>query len=118
MTSHLTGHDFLLNWARSENSGPSVGNMAPHFHESEPRPVNEYHAQKVREMYQKLPWHEQMILQAEYSNRQRLFGDASAKERRPAAIRWIGQITGVWLNDTQYKLYLGLFRNEVERRLA
>lgn len=118
MTSRITGHDLLLNWARSENSGTTVGNMAVHIHESEPLPINEYHAQKVREMYEKLPWHERMILQAEYSNRQRLFGDASAKERRPAAIRWIATTTGVALNETEYKLYLGLFRNQVERKLG
>lgn len=118
MTTRITGHHLLLNWARSENSGPVVGNMVAHVHESEQIPINEYHAQKVREMYDMLPWHEQMILQAEYSNRQRLFGDARGKERRIAAMRWIANTTGVTLTETEYKLYLGLFRDQVERRLA
>lgn len=40
------------------------------------------------------------------------------KARRKAAREWIAETTGVALNETEYKLCLGLFRNQVERRLA
>ena len=50
-----------------------------------------------------------------------LASDRSAsrkRARRAKALDWIADTTGIALTDTEYKLYLGLFRGLVERRLA
>jgi len=55
---------------------------------------------------------------AEYPQKNAMFGAMDTKARRKAALEWIATTTGIALNETEYKLYLGLFRNQVERRIA
>lgn len=40
------------------------------------------------------------------------------QQRRVLARRWIRYTTGVHLSDDQYRLYLGLFRDQVGRELT
>lgn len=115
----LTGDDLLWNWARWTWSGATVGNMLAYVSwEDDHRPINQDHARIVEEMHAELPWHERMVIIAEYPQKNAMFGDLSAREREKAARRWIESTTGISLGDTEYKLYLGLFRDRVERRLA
>ncbi|MNL64636.1 hypothetical protein D3C87_1888700 [compost metagenome] len=69
-------------------------------------------------MHAALPWHERMVIIAEYPQKNAKFGGLDPKGRRKAARAWIATTTGVALTETEYKLYLGLFRGQVERRLA
>ncbi|AZR94607.1 hypothetical protein BBB39_13080 [Bordetella trematum] len=115
----LTGDDLLWNWARWCWSGETVGNMTVYVSwEDDVRPINTDHARAVEAMHAALPWHERMIVIAEYTKKNSLFADLSAGERIRKARRWIEEVTGVSLTETQYRLYLGLFRDYVERRLA
>lgn len=117
--SSLTGDDLLWNWARWTWSGCTVGNMAVHYAEEVgPRPINHDHAVLVEAMHAALPWHERMVVIAEYPQKNAMFGAMDTKARRKAALEWIATTTGIALNETEYKLYLGLFRSQVERRLA
>ncbi|MDF8364530.1 hypothetical protein [Achromobacter anxifer] len=115
----LTGDDLLWNWARWTWSGETVGNMETYISEEEDyRPINHHHAMVVDEMHAALPWHERMIIIAEYPQKNVKFGQLGARARRERALDWIADTTGIALTDTEYKLYLGLFRGLVERRLA
>lgn len=110
--------DLLWNWARYVWSGTTVGNMTPYVSwEDDYRPINREHAEVVEQMHQALPHHEGMIITAEYPQRNVRFSGMHARQRMEAARRWIGQVTGEWLTEHEYKLYLGLFKNEVERKL-
>lgn len=53
-----------------------------------------------------------------YPQKNAMFGRLDARARVKAAREWIANTTGVALTETEYKLYLGLFRSQVERRLA
>ncbi|QDJ44816.1 hypothetical protein [Bordetella hinzii] len=115
----LTGDDLLWNWARWCWSGATVGNMTPYVSwEDDHRPINTDHAKAVEAMHASLPHHERMVIIAEYTKKNSLFGDLEPRQRIDAARRWIREVTGVNLSETEYKLYLGLFRSEVERRLV
>jgi len=116
--SRLTGDDLLWNWCRWSWSGTCVGNM-PIYYEDEvdPRPINYDHAMAVEEMHAALPWHERMVIISEYTQKNNLFGGMDAKARRQAAREWIAETTGVGLSDSDYRIYLGMFRQAVERKL-
>ncbi|MCG7324297.1 hypothetical protein [Achromobacter sp. ACRQX] len=117
--SRLTGDDLLWNWARWTWSGATVGNMEAYVSwEDAPRPILHDHALVVEAMHAALPWHERMIVIAEYPQKSAMFGGLDPRGRRKAARAWIAKTTGVELTETDYKLYLGLFRSQVERRLA
>ncbi|KAG0752999.1 hypothetical protein G6F22_021635 [Rhizopus arrhizus] len=93
--------------------------MAVHYAEEvDPRPINHDHALLVEAMHAALPWHERMVVIAEYPQKNAMFGAMDTKARRKAALEWIATTTGIALNETEYKLYLGLFRNQVERKLG
>ncbi len=114
----ITADDCLWNWARWCWSSATVGNMETYIPwEDDPRPIMTDHARKVDEMHQALPWHERMVIIAEYPQKIRLFKDLLPKERMAKARRWIGSVTGVHTSETQYKLYLGLFKSQVGRKL-
>ena len=85
--------------------------------EDDHRPINAAHARAVQEMHEALPWHERMVIIAEYPQKNCLFKDMTAGQRLTAARRWIGQVTGVPLSEPEYKLSLGLFKGQVERKL-
>jgi hypothetical protein len=65
-----------------------------------------------------LPWHERMIVIAEYTQKNYMFAGMDAKTRICPALRWIETTTEIRLTEGEYKIYLGMFRNQVERRLA
>lgn len=113
----ISADDILWNWARWCWSGETVGNMTPYVSwEDDHRPINHDQARIVEGMHKALPHHEGMVITAEYPQKNAMFGDLHAKARQEAARRWIGQVTGVWLTENEYKLYLGLFRDAVGRR--
>ncbi|AVG38525.1 hypothetical protein [Achromobacter insolitus] len=115
----LTGDDLLWNWARWTWSGTTVGNMEGYVSwEDDHRPILTDHALVVESMHAALPWHERMVIIAEYPQKNAMFGHLDARARIKAARNWIANTTGVALTETEYKLYLGLFRSQVERRLA
>jgi len=117
--SSLTGDDYLWNWARWTWSGTTVGNMEAYVSlEDDPRPINYDHAMAVEAMHAALPSHERMVVIAEFPQKNAKFGAMDTKARRRAAREWIAETTGVTMNETEYKLYLGLFRNQVERKLG
>ncbi|VFR88907.1 phage protein [plant metagenome] len=114
----LTADDLLWNWARWTWSGAAVGNMAHVIHEGDDvRPINERHAQAVEALHATLPWHERMVVIAEYPQKHGRFAMQAGAARRQAARAWIFEMTGVHLSDTDYKLYLGLFKDEVGRKV-
>lgn len=115
----LSGDDLLWNWTRWCWSGATVGNMEPYVPEDEGdcRPVNEDHAQAVDRLYRRLPRHEAMVVQAEYTRKNSQFGRYSATERRVQARRWIQQATGAVLRDEDYRRHLDQFRSLVEREV-
>lgn len=115
----LTADDLLWNWARWTWSGATVGNMAPVLRDDDVDTSEIYqpHAQAVERLHALLPWHERMVIIAEYPQRHARFGGKVAAARRQAARSWIFETTGVHLSDTDYKLYLGLFKIEVERKV-
>lgn len=115
----LTADDLLWNWARWTWSGETVGNMVryvPWEHE-DGRPIIVDHARRVDALHRRLPHHERMIVIAEYPQKNVMFADLEAHERREAARRWIAEVTGVHLTDHHYRLYLGLFKHVVEREM-
>ena len=114
--SRLTGDDLLWNWCRWCWSG--TGDISMYDEDVTPVPVNMDHAVAVEAMHAALPWHERMVIIAEYPQKRERFSGLTAFERRTAARRWIEDATGIRLGDTEYKLYLGLFRDHVERKLA
>lgn len=117
-SSRITADDLLWNWARSCWSGEAVGNMAPYVSwEDDHRPINHDQARVVEEMHRGLPHHEGMVITAEYPQKNVRFAGMHARQRQEAARRWIGAVTGVCLTEDEYKLYLGLFKNDVEGRL-
>ena len=85
--------------------------------EDNPIEINHDHARIVDAMHRALPHHEGMIITAEYPQKNVMFKDMHARQRLEAARRWIGQVTDVWLTEHEYLMYLGLFKNQVERRL-
>lgn len=118
MSYGLTGDDLLWNWARWCWSGETVGNMTPYVsREDDYRPINHDQARAVDAMHRSLPHHEGMVITAEYPQKNALFAGLPARQRQEAARRWIGSVTGVWLTEHEYKLYLGLFRGAVEEKL-
>ncbi|MCQ9618377.1 hypothetical protein L1889_18225 [Paenalcaligenes niemegkensis] len=109
----------LWNWARWCASGESVGNMEHVVpFEDEYRPINVDQAVAVERLHKTLPHHEQMVVIAEYPQRNGLFAGLQAKQRREKAQRWIKSVTGVWLREHEYKLYVGLFRDLIWREVA
>ncbi|WP_306633255.1 hypothetical protein [Achromobacter aegrifaciens] len=109
----------IWNWARWTWSGTTVGNMQAYVSwEDDHRPILTDHALAVESMHAALPWHERMVIIAEYPQKNAMFGRLDARARVKAAREWIANTTGVALTETEYKLYLGLFRSQVERRLA
>ncbi|WP_287820134.1 hypothetical protein [Achromobacter sp.] len=83
----------------------------------DPRPINYDHALAVEAMHAALPWHERMVIISEYTQKNSLFGGMDARARIRAALRWIETTTGTRLTEGEYKIYLGMFRNEVERKI-
>jgi hypothetical protein len=75
-------------------------------------------AEQVDRLHKTLPHHEQMIIIAEYPQRHGFFQGLPARQRREKAQRWIQDVTGVWIREPEYKLYLGLFKELVWRELA
>lgn len=117
--NRLTGDDILWNWARWTWSGATVGNMEAYVSwEDDHRPILTDHALVVESMHAALPWHERMVIIAEYPQKNAMFGHLDARARIKTARDWIARTTGVALTETEYKMYLGLFRSQVERRLA
>lgn len=116
--SKLSPDCLLWNWTRWSWSGETVGNMETYIPwEDDHRPINTDHARTVQQMHEALPWHERMVIIAEFPQKNRLFKDMTAGDRLTAARRWIGQVTGVWLSEPEYKMYLGLFKDQVGREL-
>lgn len=114
----ITPDDCIWNWVRWASSGETVGNMAPHVPWDDNRIlIMVDHARRVDEMHQALPWHERMVVIAEYSQKNRLFKDLNAKQRIERARLWIEEVTGVRLTEHEYKMYLGFFKNQVARKL-
>ncbi|SOE48084.1 hypothetical protein [Orrella dioscoreae] len=115
----LTADDLLWNWARWTWSGAAVGNMAPVLHDDDAgkAEICQSHAHAVERLHALLPWHERMVIIAEYPQRNARFEGKATAARRQAARAWIFDTTGVHLSDTDYKLYLGLFKIEVERKV-
>jgi hypothetical protein len=115
----LTGDDYLWNWARWTWSGATVGNMETFIpEEDDHRPIHYDHARRVEILHSVLPWHERMVIIAEYPQKNAMFGGMGNADRSRAARRWIDRVTGVALTDTEYRLYLGFFKNTVERDMA
>ena len=118
MSREVDADDLLWNWARWCWSGETVGNMARHIVDADDYlPINHNLAKVVDSMHKGLPHHEGMVITAEYPQKNAMFADLTEKKRQSAARKWIGGVTGVWLTEVEYKLYLGFFKNEVERRL-
>jgi len=115
----ISGDALLWNWVRWLWSGPTVGNMPVYIPENDVyRPINVEHAQKVQVLYDALPRHEKMIITAEYPQKYGRFRGINDYGRSRRARAWIAEVTGVRITETEYKLYVGLFRGLVERSLA
>lgn len=116
--NRLTGDDLLWNWSRWVWSGATVGNMTPYVSwEDDHRPILTDHALAVESMHAALPWHERMVIIAEFPQKNAKFGGLDSKARRKAAREWIAETTGVGLSDSDYRIYLGMFRQAVERKM-
>lgn len=115
----LTADDILWNWARWCWSGETVGNMARYVSwEDDYRPIQIDQAMIVEGMHKQLPHHEGMVITAEFPQKNAMFGGLASDARQAAARRWIYSVTGVHLSDNEYKLYLGLFKDRVQRRFV
>lgn len=111
----LTGNDLIWNWVRWCWVGETPGNMARYVpEEDDHRPIMEEHALAVDALYRRLPRHEAMIIQAEYTRKNSWFGSLSADGRRTVARRWIREATGAALRDEDYERHLQQFRTKVE----
>ncbi|WP_368647737.1 hypothetical protein ABRZ00_12810 [Castellaniella ginsengisoli] len=111
----LTGHDLLWNWARWCWTGETPGNMARYVpQEDDHRPIMVDHALAVQVLYERLPRHEMMIIQAEYTRKNSWFGSLSADGRRTMARRWIQEVTGAVLRQEDYVRLLERFQRRVE----
>lgn len=80
--------------------------------------VNTEQAEHVDRLHKELPHHEGMIVTAEYPQRHKRFAGLPARQRREGAQRWIKDVTGLWIREAEYKLYLGLFKELVCREVA
>lgn len=119
MIERLNADAVLWNWARWCWSGASVGNMTWYEPETEDyRPIEVGHAMKVERLHQALPLVERMIIIAEYPQRYERFAGLEAQQRRMAALRWIARVTGKTVSATEYRLYLGLFKDKVKREVC
>ncbi len=109
----------LWNWARWCGTGPTVGNMAPHYADDDnSERVDIRQAEEVDRLHKTLPHPEQMIVIAEYPQRNGRFEGLTAQQRREAAQRWVKSVTGVWVREVEYRLYVGLFKDLVWRELG
>lgn len=122
MTRPYDADSILWNWARWCASGERVGNMldvVPYDDEEEAlKPgIEVQQAEAVDRLHKTLPHHEQMIIIAEYPQRHGFFHGLPARQRREKAQRWIQDVTGVWIREPEYKLYLGLFKELVWREV-
>lgn len=118
-TTALTADDLLWNWARWCWAGETVGNLQPYVpHQDTFQPILFDHALAVDRLHRALPRPDQMVVIAEYPQKNVRFGMLSATQRRVMARRWIGTTTGVWLTDEQYGLLLERFISVVERELV
>ena len=111
----------LWNWARWCASGERVGNMldvVPYCDEEEAvkTAILPEQAEQVDRLHKALPHHEQMIVIAEYPQRHGFFQGLPARQRREKAQRWIQDVTG-WIREPEYQLYLGLFKEQVWRKV-
>lgn len=109
----------LWNWARWCWSGETVGNMSQFIpYEDNPTPINTEQAEKVERLHKTLPQHEQMVVIAEYTQRNGIFAGLSVRQRRERAQRWINTVTGVWLRECEYIQSLDRFKGLVDREVA
>lgn len=116
--SALTAEDLLWNWARWCWTGPNVGNLPRVIPlEDQFRPILKDQAEAVDRLHQALPHHEAMIIIAEYPQRHERFAGLEPAARRDRARAWINRATGINLTITQYKLYLGFFKDKVQREV-
>lgn len=112
----VTAEDLLWNWTRWVWSGAAVGNMEQHIpDDDEQRPIHHSHAMQVEALHAALPWHERMVITAEYPQKNARFAGLGPAARVAAARRWIESTTAVSLSDAEYRIYLGLFKNTIER---
>lgn len=117
-TATLTADDLLWTWARWCWAGETVGNMAPYRAQRDDfKPLMIEHALAVDARHKALPRHEQMVIIAEYPQKNVRFGMLNAQQRRVLARRWIGVSTGVWMTDDEYGQHLAGFRERIEREL-
>ncbi|CAB3726734.1 hypothetical protein LMG26690_04411 [Achromobacter animicus] len=65
------------------------------------RPILHDQVQVVEAMHSALPWHERMMIIAEYPQRNAKFGGLDPKGRRKAARACIATTTGVALMETE-----------------
>lgn len=109
----------LWNWARWCWSGETVGNMSQFIpYEDNPTPINTEQAEKVERLHKTLPQHEQMVVIAEYTQRNGIFAGLNTKQRREKAQRWINSVTGVWLRECEYTQNLNRFKSLVGGKVA
>lgn len=113
----VSAEDILWNWARWCWSGETVGNMAPYVSwEDNPIGICHDQARIVEKLHKELPHHEGMVITAEFPQKNAMFGGLHAKARMESARRWIGRVTGIWLTEAEYKIYLGMFKGRIERK--
>ena len=118
-TSSFGADDVLWNWARWCWAGETVGNMARYVPwEDDPRLINHSQALVVDAMHKALPHHEGMVITAEYPQKNARFSGLTASARHQAARLWIYGVTGMNLSADEYRIYLGLFKDRVQRRFA
>lgn len=119
MADRVDANAVLWNWARWCWAGAPVGNMLHFVPETEDyHPIQVDQAQAVERLHQALPHLEAMIIIAEYPQRHERFAGLEAHQRRTAALRWIAQVTGKAISATEYRLYLGLFKDKVKREVC
>lgn len=115
----LSGDCLLWNWARWCWTGETVGNMQRYIPwEDNFNPINIEHARAVNVLYERLPRHEAMVIQAEYTRKSSHFGEYSSSERVVVARRWIKLVTGAVLRDEDYRRHLEAFKATVEKEIV
>ncbi len=87
-------------------------------YEDNPTPINIEQAEKIEQLHKKLSQSEQMVVIAEYTQRNGMFAGLNAKQRREKAQRWINSVTGVWLRECEYIQSLDRFKDLVDREVA